>query len=43
MQEVITLVIFAGFSSWWLKEEITLNTALGFVLIACGAALVFRG
>lgn len=43
MQEVITLVVFAGFSAWWLKEEITLNTALGFVLIAAGAALVFRG
>ncbi|GGL88268.1 membrane protein [Pseudooceanicola nanhaiensis] len=43
MQEVITLVIFAGFSAWWLKEEITWNTAAGFVLIACGAALVFRG
>ncbi len=43
MQEVITLVVFAGFSTWWMKEEITLNTALGFVLIAAGAALVFRG
>lgn len=43
MQEVITLVVFAGFSALWLKEAITLNTVLGFVLIAAGAALVFRG
>ncbi|OWU83551.1 membrane protein [Oceanicola sp. 22II-s10i] len=43
IQEVATLVIFAGFSAFWLKEQITWNTAAGFVLIAAGAALVFRG
>ncbi len=42
MQEVITLVVFAGFSAFWLKEAITLNHVIGFVLIACGAAFVFR-
>lgn len=43
MQEVITLIVFAGFSVFWLKETLTLNHAIGFMLIACGAAFVFRG
>ena len=43
IQEVVTLVIFAGFSVFWLKEQITWGIAAGFVLIAAGAALVFRG
>ena len=43
MQEVITLVIFTGFSAFWLKEQISLTTLAGFALIAAGAALVFRG
>lgn len=43
MQEVITLVVFAGFSVFWLKEALTINHAIGFCLIAAGAAFVFRG
>jgi uncharacterized protein (DUF486 family) len=43
MQEVITLVVFAGFSVFYLKEAITLNHAVGFALIAAGAFFVFRG
>lgn len=43
MQEVITLTVFAVFSVFYLKEALTLNHLLGFVLIAGGAALVFRG
>jgi uncharacterized protein len=43
MQEVITLVVFAGFSLLYLKEPITLNHAIGFALIAGGAFFVFRG
>ncbi|MEZ5883721.1 MAG: DMT family protein [Paracoccaceae bacterium] len=43
MQEVITLVVFVGFSAFWLKEAISWTTAAGFALIALGAALVFRG
>lgn len=43
LQEVITLVIFTGFSVFWLKEQISLTTPAGFALIAAGAALVFRG
>src|SRR5690606_38059649 len=37
MQEVITLVVFAGFSVLWLKEGITWNHAIGFALIGVGA------
>ena len=43
MQEVITLVVFAGFSATYLKEALTLNHALGFGFIALGAWFVFRG
>ena len=43
MQEVITLVAFAGFSVWVLKEPLTLNHGVGFLLIAAGAWVVFRG
>ena len=43
MQEVITLVVFAGFSVLYLKEPITWNYAIGFVLIAAGSFFVFRG
>ncbi|MBA3447768.1 MAG: DMT family protein [Pseudaminobacter sp.] len=42
MQEVITLVVFVVFSVFYLKEGITWNHALGFALIAGGAALIFR-
>ena len=43
MQEVITLVVFAGFSVLVLKEPLTLNHAVGFGFIALGAFFVFRG
>ena len=43
MQEVITLVVFAGFSVLYLKEAFTWNYAVGFALIAAGAFFVFRG
>lgn len=42
IQEVVTLVIFAGFSVFWLKEPLTWNHAAGFALIALGASLIFR-
>ncbi|MDQ3559514.1 MAG: DMT family protein [Pseudomonadota bacterium] len=42
MQEVITLIVFAVFSVFWLKEAITVNHLIGFALIACGAAFIFR-
>jgi uncharacterized protein (DUF486 family) len=43
IQEVITLSVFVFFSVFYLKEAITWNHVLGFVLIAGGAALIFRG
>jgi len=43
MQEVITLLVFAGFSIFWLGEDLTWNHAIGFALIAIGASFIFRG
>jgi hypothetical protein len=43
MQEVITLVVFAGFSWAVLKEPLGWTHALGFSLIAAGAAVIFLG
>ena len=42
MQEVITLIVFSGFSVWVLKEPLGWNHLAGFALIAAGAALIFR-
>jgi uncharacterized protein (DUF486 family) len=43
MQEVITLVVFAGFSFLYLKEPLGWNHAVGFGLIAAGAFFIFSG
>lgn len=43
MQEVITLTVFAVFSVLYLKETLTWNHAVGFALIAGGAAFIFKG
>jgi len=43
IQEVITLLVFAIFSVVYLKEQLTWNHAIGFVLIAAGAFFVFQG
>ncbi len=43
MQEVITLIVFAVFSVVYLKEQLTFNTVIGFMLIAAGAWFVFQG
>ncbi len=42
MQEVITLLVFAGFSVLYLKEQLTWNHAIGFALIAVGATFIFK-
>ena len=42
MQEVITLVVFAGFSVLYLKEPLGWNHGLGFASIAFGAFLIFH-
>ncbi|PIP97694.1 MAG: hypothetical protein COW75_04410 [Rhodobacterales bacterium CG18_big_fil_WC_8_21_14_2_50_71_9] len=41
IQEVITLVVFAVFSVWFLGEPLRWNHAVGFALIAGGAFFVF--
>jgi len=43
IQEVITLVVFAGFTAVYFKEPLSLTQGAGFALIALGAMLVFRG
>jgi len=42
MQEVVTLIVFAGFSVVYLKEPLDWNHAVGFALIAAGAFFVFH-
>ena len=42
MQEVITLLVFAGFSVLYLKEPLGWNHAVGFALIAAGATFIFH-
>lgn len=42
MQEVITLIVFAGFSVLYLKEPLGWNHLIGFGLIAAGAAFIFQ-
>jgi uncharacterized protein (DUF486 family) len=42
MQEVITLLVFAGFSFLYLREPLHWNHAIGFSLIALGAFFVFQ-
>ncbi len=42
MQEVITLSVFAVFSVAYLGEQLTINHAVGFALIAFGAFFVFK-
>ncbi|ALN65504.1 MULTISPECIES: DMT family protein [Lysobacter] len=41
MQEVITLLVFAGFSAWYLGEPLKWNHWAGFGLIVVAAWLIF--
>ncbi len=41
IQEVITLLVFAGFSTWVLHEPLGWNHAVGFTLIAAGVGVIF--
>jgi uncharacterized protein (DUF486 family) len=43
IQEVITLIVFAVFSVFYLNEQITINHAVGFALICLGAFFIFKG
>ncbi|MEQ8177176.1 MAG: DMT family protein [Amphiplicatus sp.] len=42
IQEVITLIVFVGFSVLYLKEPVGWNHLLGFGFIALGAFFIFR-
>ncbi len=42
IQEVLSLLVFVGFSVLWLGEPLRWQHLAGFALIAAGAALVFR-
>ena len=41
LQEVITLLVFAGFSAWYLDQPLKWNHWAGFALIAVAAWLIF--
>ncbi|OPZ79442.1 MAG: hypothetical protein BWY78_00041 [Alphaproteobacteria bacterium ADurb.Bin438] len=41
-QEVITLVVFAGFSVFYLKEDLKWNYIVGFLLILLAVFFVFK-
>jgi len=43
IQEIVTLLVFAGFSIIYLKEPMTWNYVIGFALVAAGAYFIFRG
>jgi uncharacterized protein (DUF486 family) len=43
LQEVITLIVFAGFTAIYFDAPLSLAQGAGFALIAAGAALVFHG
>ena len=43
IQEVITLIVFAGFTAIYFREPLTLIQGAGFAFIALGAVLVFKG
>jgi uncharacterized protein (DUF486 family) len=42
IQEVITLVVFSGFSIVYLKEPLKWNYAAGFVLIIAAVFIIFK-
>jgi len=42
MQEVVTLLVFSGFSLVYLKEPIGWNHLVGFALISAGAFFLFQ-
>lgn len=42
MQEVITLVVFSGFSVFYLREELKWNYLAGFVCIIAAVFFIFK-
>jgi uncharacterized protein len=43
LQEVISLILFAGFTAIYFNEPLSWTQGAGFALIALGALLVFHG
>ena len=41
LQEILTLLVFAGFSTWYLGEAVKWNHIAAFVLIVAAAFLLF--
>lgn len=42
IQEILTLVVFAGFSVFYMNEPLRWNHVAGFVLLVGAAALIFK-
>lgn len=42
IQEILTLLIFAGFSVWYLGEPLRWNHLVGFALIVAAAFFIFK-
>ena len=42
IQEIITLVVFSGFSIWYLKQDIRWNYAVGFFFMVVAAFFIFK-
>ena len=42
IQEIITLVVFSGFSVWYLREEFSWNYLVGFIFIILAAFFIFK-
>jgi len=42
IQEIITLVVFSGFSVWYLREEFRWNYLVGFIFIILAAFFIFK-
>jgi len=41
IQEAVTLIVFAAFSVWYLREQFRWNYGVGFVLIVLAVAVMF--
>lgn len=42
IQEILTLLVFAGFSVWYLGEPMKWNYVVGFIFLIIGAFFIFR-
>ncbi len=43
MQEIITMVVFAVFAAWYMREKITLDFLWAGLCLAAAAFFIFRG